>query len=573
MFKQNKISKFIEKYGWELSENNFDELEVFLNKINRFPSIIRKIEKLSNRKQEYVLTTINNYKKYGFTEEDLELVLNAKLNYIKNYGKENFNNIEFDHIYYAFKPNREFFEYFISEYYKSKENSTNDITLGSYYSVINKNYKEFNQVFKKAIDSENYDELNNYIYSLSPRFLCLFFEYTKENKIPTDIQARFFDYVSTKDRMFDMPSIRDFNDILEFIFKCEDKTNQRDILDRKLVIVKHFRNDLKNNWCYLNALGNLSDNYILGIFKEKDILYDSNFLSLLKDSDNQTKNAVTYFIKNMDSHYNDYYYKILNSEVFNKIGYSTIEFILKEIENIKDEKAVILKEKVNIIMNLAILDNEEIIKKTLNFVKNDSDIKLVSTKINCIKNIIPSVYSKEVSIDGYGRYLELLSDGLENKSVDDQIDILEAKANFFEKTNSYSNVGKISKRAIQLLDEEENRTRDVYSFVSSTSSNYDSVIVEKIVEGLSNLKTYRDKETFIDFVVDEFFVESRKERQETLLGLFESKEVIVDFCENEEGFVQVSPYIHSVVEKSNKPMEFVNKETGLKIFVKTNKKD
>lgn len=571
MFRQNKINKFIKKYGWELFENNFDELEIFLNNVNGISSFIRKIEKLSKRDQEYVVSSINGIRKYGFNEEELELILKTKIKYIKENSKENFKRINFDHIYYAFRPNKEFFTYYIKGYQYSKNDSTS-VNLAGYYDTINKYYKQFNKVFKKVIESENYEKLNRYIYSLPPRFLSLFFEYTKEHKIPINTQTAFFNYLAQHDRIFNLSSARDFNDMIEFVFKCEDDTHQQDIVEKKLNIVNHFRSDLENNWCYLNAIGNLTDRYILGIFNDKNILYDANFLNLLKESDNHTKSVITDFIRNMDSNYNDYYYKILNSDTFSKLSYSTVEFILKEIESMKDVEPDILMEKVNIIMSWAVLDDTDIIKKTLDFVEEDSDIKLLSTKINCIKNIIPYVYSGKVSRDYYGRYLELLNEGLEDKSIEDKIDILETKADFFEKECAYSNVDKISKVAIKLLNEEDNRNKDVYTFISNTSSNYDNVIVEKIVEGLSNLKRNKDKESFIDFVVDEFFVESNKNRQELLLELFDSKKVVVDFAENVEKSIEVSPYVYNVVSNNDEPLEFTNKDTGLKIFVKTNQK-
>ena len=183
MFRQKKIHRFVEKYGWDLADNDFGELEINLNKISNFPYIIRKISKLSKKDQEYVVSSINNYKKYHFNEEELELILNTKLNYIKKNSKDGFKHIDFDHIYYAFKPNGEFFKYYISEYQKSKQDSDSSINLGSYYDAINKHYKQFNKVFKKVVESSNYEVLNKYIYALPPRSLCSFFEETKKNMV------------------------------------------------------------------------------------------------------------------------------------------------------------------------------------------------------------------------------------------------------------------------------------------------------------------------------------------------------------------------------------------------------
>ncbi len=573
MFRQKKIHKFVEKYGWELVDNDFDKLEIFLNQISNFTSIIRRINKLSKMDQEYVVSSINNCNKYHFNEEELELILNTKLNYIKKNSKKGFKHIDFDHIYYAFKPNAEFFKYYIMEYQESKQDSSSSINLGSYYDAINKHYKQFNKVFKRVVESSNYEVLNKYIYALPPRFLCSFFEETKEQRISINIQRKFFDYISNSERMFDKLSMSDFRDILEFIFKCDDQANERDLLDKKLLIVKEFKDELKNDWCFLNALGNLTDNYILGIFKEDSITYDMNFLSLLKEVDNHTKGVISDFIRNVNSHYNDDYYKILNSDLFTRLGDSTIELILKEIEKVKDEETDYRIEIINCIMSCAILDDENVIKKALEFIEEDNDIKLISTKITCIKNIIPHMYNEEVSYEGYIRYLDLLNDHLEGKTIEEKIDILETKANFIEKRKVYKNVDKISKKAMRLLNDEENRNKDIYSFISNTSSNYNNSVVEKIVDGLSNLRNNKDKEAFINFVVDEFFVLSNKKRQETLLELFDDKKVAVDFSENKEETISVSPYVHSIVNNSDRPMEFVNKDTGLKIFVKTAKKD
>ena len=573
MFRQKKIHRFVEKYGWDLADNDFGELEINLNKISNFPYIIRKISKLSKKDQEYVVSSINNYKKYHFNEEELELILNTKLNYIKKNSKDGFKHIDFDHIYYAFKPNGEFFKYYISEYQKSKQDSDSSINLGSYYDAINKHYKQFNKVFKKVVESSNYEVLNKYIYALPPRSLCSFFEETKKRKIPIDVQRGFFDYIANDERVFDTMSISEFRDILNFVLKFEDESNQRDLIDKKLIIVKEFTDELKNDWCFLNALGNLTDNYILGIFKEESITYDMNFLSLLKEVDNHMKCIITDFIRNVNSHYNDDYYKILNSDLFTRIGDSTIGLILREIEKIKDEEPEYKTEIINCIMSCAILDDENVIKKALEFIEDDTDIKLISTKITCIKNIIPHMYNEDVSYEGYIRYLDLLNDCLEGKTTEEKIDVLETKTNFIEKRKVYKNVDKVSKKAMRLLDDEENRHKDIYNFISNTSSNYDNRVVEKIVDSLSNLRNNKDKEAFINFVVDEFFISSDKNRQETLLELFDDKKVAVDFSENKEETISVSPYVHNIVNNSDRPMEFVNKDTGLKIFIKTAKKD
>lgn len=51
MFKQNKTCIFIAKYGFELFDNDFDELEDFLNKINKFPYFIKKLINYKRKKK------------------------------------------------------------------------------------------------------------------------------------------------------------------------------------------------------------------------------------------------------------------------------------------------------------------------------------------------------------------------------------------------------------------------------------------------------------------------------------------------------------------------------------------
>ncbi len=573
MFKQRRINDFIEKYGWELSDNDFEELEEFLNKLPNFSHISKKINKLSKRERNYILLTINNYKKHHFSPEQVETIINDKLNFIKK-NKDNLKYIDFDHLYYALNSNEKVYRQFINEYQSSKDEGSTAISLASYYEVIDKYYKEFHNAFEDVLDKKNYnDDFESYIYSLKPGCLCSFFGFTKENKIPVSLQKKFFKIIKKDNEYFDKLSIRDFNDILEFIFKYQDEVNRKDILDKKLTMVMYFKDELKNNWNYLNALGNLPDDYIMGIFKEDNLSYDINFINLLKESDNHIKLIITDFISGVKSHYNDEYYKILNSYIFNKLSSNTIEIVLEKIKSLRNESIEVRKEKFDFIMSCAVLDNEGFIMKSLDFIEKDEDIRLISTKINCVKNIIPHIYNNELPIKEYNKYLEILNSDLEGKNVEEQVDILEAKNKYFEKMDSYRKISNLNKDAISLLVDENNRNTSIYKFLNQSADYYEENITKDIIKRLTKLQKDDDKEMYINFIIDEFFVSSDENRKKVLLNLFDINSISIDFEENNENTISVSPYVHRIVSENNGPMEFVNKDTGLKIFVKTNQKD
>ena len=579
MFKQRKIHQFIEKYGWELSDygwgisdNDFSELEEFLNKIHGFLYVIKRINKLQRRDKEYVIQTLKNYKKYGFNEVQVEDILYDKINFIKN-NKDTFKYPDLDHLYYAFYNYEDFYKKFIDDYQKERKEESTVKTLVSYYEVINKYYREFHSTFGEINCVNPVYNIEKYIFSLSPRCLCSFFEYAKENKIPNTIQRQFLRFSAIENDYFKNLSIRDFNDILEFVFKHNDIANQKDVVGRKLTMLVYFKDELSNNWNYLNALGNLPDDYILGIFKENNFLYDANFLNLLKESDNHIKITITNFIKEVGSHYNDKYYKILNSDIINRIGSRTLELVLDKIKEEKNEEESIAIEKIDFIMNCAILDDMNFITSSLSFIENDEDIRLISTKINCVKNIIPHIYNKEIPIKAYSMYLEILNYGLNTKTIEEQIDILEAKNKYFEKMDAYKKIGELDKSSISLLDSEDNRNDLFYNFISKTVDCYGNNTTKEIIERLSKIKDEDNKKMYIEFIIDEFFISSDDRRQKLLLNLFDNKSVSVDFGENNENVISVSPHVHNIVSNSNSPLEFVNKDTGLKIFVKRIKKD
>lgn len=577
MFKQKKIHQFIKKYGWELSDygwgisdNDFSELEEFLNKTHGFSSLIKKINKLQRKEKEYVIETLKDYKKYGFNEIQVEDILYDKINFVKN-NKHAFKYPNLDHLYYVFRSNEEVYKSFIIDYKEEKEEQSTTITLASYYEVINKYYKEFSLMFKEKLELP-VNKFEKYLFSLSPRCLCNFFGFVNENKIPISIQKEFLNQIGGKE-YFSKLSISDFNDILEFIFKCKDETNQKVVLDRKIDIILSLEDEFKNNWSYINALGNLPDDYILGIFDDKSIEYDTNFLILLKESDNHIKNVITNFIDEIKSHYNDSYYKILKSDIINKLSSNTLEFVLNNVIKLSREDESIKFEKIHFLMNCAVLDNKMFIEKSLKYVENDEDVRIISTKINCIKNIIPHVYNNEVSIDQYEKYLSILSDGLDGKSINEQIDILESKCNYFEKTNAYGIMDRLDTKFISLLNIEENRNDTIYSLINKSCGCYSDDIAKNIIDRIEKLKTHDNKEMYIDFIIDEFFASSDTNRQRVLLNLFDNKTVSINFAENNSSVVAVSPFVHGIVSNSDEPLEFVNKDTGLKIFVKQMKKD
>lgn len=565
MFKKRSISNFIEQYEWELEENEFFELQVFLNKIPRFTSIIRKINKLPKKEKDYVLETINNYKKYRFKPEQVELLLNDKLNIIKN----NHKLLNLDRLYYAFNCDDRVYNSFITDYDNSKNQLSTTISIASYYEIINKYYRDFHILFKDSLTTKDSPyEFNKYLFSLTPRFLSSFFEFAKENKLSISIQKRFLNIIAENNLYFENLSIMEFYAILDFAFKCEDETNQRDVLDRKIKMIMYFKDEIKNDLNYLNALGNLPDDYVFGIFEENNLSYDINFLNLLKESESTTKDKIIDFIHEVGSHYNDNYYKILNSDIFNKLSSTTIELALNKISEVHNQDEDIRIEKIDFIMSCIVLNDKKFVLDSLDFIEKDEDIKLVSTKINCVKNIIPHIYINEVSTDQYNKYLEVLSEGLNGKTVDEQIDMLEAKMNFFEKMDAYKDVDKLSKNLISLLNRDNNRNDIIHNFIYKTTDGY---IKDRIDEKLSLLDK-DDKEMYVNFVMDEFFDSVDKKRKETLLRLFDKNTIKIGFEENEEKLIEVSPYVYSIVENNEEPLKFVNDKTGLKIFVKQIKK-
>lgn len=398
--------------------------------------------------------------------------------------------------------------------------------------------------------------------------------FLKENKISKKTGKYFLEYLTTTNGYFSSLPIKDLSNILKFIFYRENAiNNNRIIIYKKIDIILKYKDNLANMWDYLNDLNKLPENYFVSIFSENSVSYDKNFFNLLKRSDTETVKRIISFIENVNSNYNDQYYKILNSNVFNGLEFEIIDLALNKIETIKEEEidGIAKNEKNILVMMCANLDDCEILEKSYSFIEKDKDTRLISTKINCIKSIIPYLEKGYISKGQYFEYLEILSNDLEDNTILEQTHILESKTNFFEKTNSYSNIGRINSMSISLLKDEKNRNSSTYNFIEKTVTCYDDLVTEQIISLLSNINNESDRKTFVDFVLDDFFISSDEKRQKTLLDLFDNKKLKINFQEAEESIISVSPYIYNVVSNSSEPLEFVNNKTGLKIFVKSKK--
>lgn len=233
MFKKKndkKIIEFIDRYSWELSGLSYKELKMFLDDVNGFQLLIPKIDKLNEKQKIYVLSTIIDYKKFGFNHKDVELILEHKLDLIKDFkGIKKFPNL--DRVYYALQPNEILYRTVIADYRKGllleydNELQNGDTNLRDYVEVLSKYYKEFHNIMDEQLSTIS---LKKQLLFFKPKHLRIFLEF--DNIYSTqDNKKRLFNYLTTTGSSMvddiEVLNSDDFHELLMFVFS---KSSQDD---------------------------------------------------------------------------------------------------------------------------------------------------------------------------------------------------------------------------------------------------------------------------------------------------------------------------------------------------------
>ena len=199
MFEKRKskmIKEYIKRHSWEFSNFDYNELEIFLNKIDDINSIIKKANKMDGMSEHYLMLTIINYKRFKFNEEQVGLILSHKIDLLKKFTLRNCPNL--DHIYYALSPNENLYKLFVTEYMDGYDSSKFQ-QLKDYTKVLSKHYKEIHGLLDKLNSTV---VLRKQLTYLTPDKMITLLNNDKFRKLDKENKKRVFNLLTKKDDNF-----------------------------------------------------------------------------------------------------------------------------------------------------------------------------------------------------------------------------------------------------------------------------------------------------------------------------------------------------------------------------------
>lgn len=608
MFKDKKIQEFIEKNEEAFYNHNYAELEEFLRKIDGIESIISKINKLSNQDANYALLTISKYQDFHLDEDAVGLILNHKLELIKQFKNDEYYP-ELDHIYYALQPNECLYKIFVQDY-KENISATSRIYIGSqktgstlenYSYVLSKYYKEFHGMLEKSSSTVT---LKKRLTALAPKYIRTLLSF-QNNYSKLEYKRKIFHSFVVDEKTSNMIndlSLDRFCILIQFLFSFNEELDQNQVLASKLKLVpeilklvqssSNIQNKNLDMKLLLHNLSGLPEYYMIQLGEDIASIDNlklseiqiSNFLEIFSKEEGR---KIVEYISESSPNYDEEIYQLLTSREFNMLPMTYKQLIMKYLPGRKKSNVEVYQAQKEFLFNSDSYDyaftllelNPSYFEKTLEFIADEEDAEVLKAKFEALICIREELESNCISLEQYQKYLEILNKDLESKTKKEKKKYLKARSKYFEKNSFASFINhfesnKKDEALIKLLETENSvkKMKKYYSFAEFVDL-YDSNIVSIAVERLSSMQFKKNIKMFVDFITDEYFMNSDVNRQKTLLNLFSIESETEKIGRNLEITVPDISYLESVIAENNKTLEFKNKETGMKVFVKTTTKN
>lgn len=389
------------------------------------------------------------------------------------------------------------------------------------------------------------------------------FENIKENKIIKFIEKHSLEFEKT-DTIRLKKKLLEANDFTKMISKIEklDETKQKYILE---TIKDYDKYKLNSNQLLLIVSHKLD---IIKIKNIKEYPQLDKIYYALKPNENLYKNLVIEYIDSKK--------KYMNSEIQEYL--QVIEKCYLELHNFLDNKMSTLTLKKQLLF-LKPKKLEQLLKYDL--IKNLT-IERKKQVFNSIVNsgIFLKINLENLNQEDFNRLLKFIF--FDNKNKIEENDSIEIRLKLLNGIMMHNkeieeiNYVRLNHDFIRFLESIPNellekmvRTKEIdksYEFIKSLES-FDCEITYKIINKIKTIQTPKSNDMFVKFIKDDFFINSNKERQLLLLGLFPNDIEKTSIDQNIELVIPDSEALKEQVN-ANETMEFINPTTKAKIYLK-----
>ncbi len=407
MFKNRKIHNFVKRYCCDeyFSKFNCAYLEDFLKEMESFTSLIPKINKLSNLSKHYVLSTIINYQNYGYDSRVVELILNHKLDLLKEFGSI-YECPDLDHIYYALRKNENIYKLYVKEYImrheaKDKTNiqkHSKKVSLVDYTSLLTKYYLDIDNLLAEG---KEVSTLKNQLFYFKPKHLRLFLDFKADDKAKKQVFKYLTVNLASLKEAFSSFDAQEINEILDFIFArpydvVDTKLYECSLNDKLIILSKAITKVYKDETTEKYELNsNLINNAKKLPFSFLDRIVNAN--ESIKEKEYQFVESLHYFKKEELVKHLLHRFESFQTE---KSEEMFINFVLDEfVKNSDDNRKKILFKLFPEQINKTLIDEQilveipeiDIFKESIN---SDESLEFINPKTNMkvkirkIKNII-----------------------------------------------------------------------------------------------------------------------------------------------------------------------------------------
>ena len=338
----------------------------------------------------------------------------------------------------------------------------------------------------------------------------------------------------------------------------------------------------------LYNLNGLPENYIVQL--SNDVPFNTigkegqyEFLNILSKEEGC---QLVEYIEEINSVYDNDIYKLITSTEFTILPPTKKLLIMKYLPGRGNFNLEAYQEQIKFLLEsksaeyaFALLNvDSSYLEKALEFIADEDNIGVLHAKFKALKYIKSELRNRTISLEQYQKYLEILDENLEDKSNKEKKKYLKARSKYF-KGHRFSNfinsfdLEKSNEGLTELLESEKSvkKMNQYYDFAHLVEDYYDSDIVNMAVDTLSSIRSKKNTKMFVKFITSPYFLRSDINRQKTLLKLFSVESKTEKLGQELEIEIPEFSYLEEKVLDSSKPLEFTNKETRIKVIVKSNK--
>lgn len=497
-----------------------------LYNISKFSKLIKKINRLNPEEKEYVLSPLKSMK-YGLKEDEVYQIMKNQLDIVRK--KQESNIVDLTKLYLATtKVYKGLYQELLEAYLTNK-------SIGKYQS---KDYIDMftENLFSFMLNQQTHNDVS--IDGLAPNKLKQALKYNEYG-------AQFLNVYNSlsqeeKENINNMNEM-EFQKILDFIFDDYDFHRRKNILIECGCISKKI-DSLRLLPNYLIELFNFAPNN--DVSSEKTAIDRRSNREFINHINNDSANWIAQLSATPEVHAQCIKKLIKNEKILN-IPNENLEEIFKFARKngkIDETNVDRYKLKINFLIGshnteegfAFWTDDKEILKETLKFICQDDNEAVLKQKFSALNTIKNELINNQIDYKLYSKYILLLSENLENKSVKEKITQIKARSKYFEDHILSEFAEQLQKKPqkenlMKLIqcNQKPKKIAQNYRFISM-SDNYNQKIVDIIIDFLAETEDVHYSKAVLSFIKSKKFKSLSPKKQKKQLI------VLIDFLRNEK---------------------------------------